>query len=202
MTDKRSMIMEAALRLLEQGGLPAVTTAALAREAKCSKETLYLLFKDRDDILSALVAEQSARLNALLEGIEGGDPLAALVEAGTRLLDLLTSDASLAINRAAMGDPSGQLSRILIEGGRNKTAPRLIRLLEQARRDGIMTFADGQEAFRIFYGLLIGDRQITALHRVEGARLSADERRALAERAVRALTVLFPPEPVGRIRVL
>ncbi len=202
MTDKRSVILEAALKLLEQGGLSAVTTAALAREAKCSKETLYHLFKDRDGILAALVAEQSARLNALLEDIEGGDPLAALVEAGTRLLDLLTSNASLAINRAALGDPSGQLSRILIEGGRDKTAPRLIRLLEQARDNGIMAFTDGFEVFRTFFGLLISDRQITALHRVEDARPSAEERRVLAERAVRALTVLFPPEPAGRIRLL
>ncbi|MEE1610608.1 TetR/AcrR family transcriptional regulator [Microvirga sp. CF3016] len=202
MADRRQAILEAALSLLERGGLQALTTAALAREAKCSKETIYLLFKDRDDILGTLVAEQSARLNGMLEGIDGDDPLDALTEAGARLLDLLTSDASLAINRAALGDPTGSLSRILIEAGRNRTAPLFIRLLEQARLHGRIGFTDGPEAFRTFYGLLIADRQITALHRVEGARPQPDERRILAERAVHGLAVLLPPQPVGRIRTL
>lgn len=195
MTEKRATILEAALRLLEQGGLPTVTTAALAREARCSKETLYALFKDRDDILAALVGYQSEKLNALLEN-PGPDarPLEALAEAGARLLGLLTSKASLAINRAALGDPSGALSRILIAAGRNRTAPLLSRLLEEARRAGDLGFNDPVEVYRAFYGLLIADRQIAALHRVEGALPTEEECRAHAVYAVAALEKLFPPK--------
>jgi AcrR family transcriptional regulator len=195
-TDRREAVLAAALRLLEQGGVPAVTTAALAREARCSKETLYGLFKDRDDILAALVSRQSARLNELLEGMGGeAQPLEALVDAGARLLDLLTSEASLAINRAALADPSGALSRVLVEAGRNRTAPLLMRLLEAARRSGHFDFPDAAEAYRAFYGLLIADRQIAALHRVEGSRPDPETRLALARRAVRDLALLFPGSP-------
>ncbi len=124
-SDRRQAVLAAALRLLEQGGVPAVTTAALAREARCSKETLYGLFKDRDDILAALVSRQSARLNELLEGMGGeAQPLEALVDAGARLLDLLTSEAFLAINRGALADPSGALSRVLPHPPTRLAAPR------------------------------------------------------------------------------
>ncbi len=193
MAEKRDTILDAALTLLEQGGLPAVTTGALARAARCSKETLYAIFRDRDDILAALVSRQSARLNDLLAGAGGeSKPLEALAEAGARLLDLLTSAGSLAINRAALADPSGTLSRILIEAGRNRTAPLLMRLLENAMQNGDIGFQDAAEAYRAFYGLLIADRQIAALHRVDGSRPSPEERAALARRAVRDLTILFP----------
>jgi len=199
-TDRRKTILETALRLLTQGGLPAVTTAALAREAKCSKETLYLLFKDRDDILAALVSRQSSVLNAHLEEADRHtEPMEALAEAGARLLDLLTSEASLAINRAALGDPTGTLSRILIEAGRNRTAPRMILLLEEAKRNGDLDFPDAVEAYRAFYGLLIADRQIAALHRVAGARPDPDACRILARRAIEAVRILFPGPRSGTI---
>ena len=190
----RDRILDAALALLEAGGLDAVTTNALARAAKCSKNTLYALFADRGAILSALVARRAGALNAALDGIEdAAAPREALVEAGARLLDLLTSPASLAINRAALGDASGELSRLLVAAGRDRSAPKIGRLLDRLRADGHLAFPDAQTAYRCFYGLLIADRQILALHRVPGARPDAEARRGIAGDAVAGLFTLFAP---------
>ncbi|EFG2587292.1 helix-turn-helix transcriptional regulator, partial [Escherichia coli] len=103
-------ILDAALGLLREKGLPGVTTNALAARARCSKDTLYTLFADRDAILAALIRRQAASLNERMlaeTAIDGMNDRARLVEAGALLYALLLSEASLAINRAAMADGSG-----------------------------------------------------------------------------------------------
>ncbi len=183
----------------EADGLDAVTTNALARKARCSKNTLYALFADRGAILAALVARQAGALNAALDGVEdAAAPRAALVEAGARLLDLLTSPASLAINRAALGDASGELSRVLVAAGRDRSAPGIKRLLDRLRADGRLAFSDTRAVYGCFYGLLIADRQILALHRVPDARPDAGARQAIAGRAVADLFKLFGTAPGRR----
>lgn len=192
--DRRNHILDAALALLTSGGLEAVTTAALARESRCSKSTLYALFADRTAILSALVARQADALNAALDGIDGAmPPRDALAEAGARLLDLLTSPASLAINRAALADATGTLSHILVEAGRDRSAPKFLDLFRRLRSDGTVEFADEAEVYRCFYGLLIADRQILALHGVKGARPGRAERRRIASQAVAGTLRLHAP---------
>lgn len=194
--DRRDRILDAALALLEQGGLEAVTTAALARDARCSKSTLYAEFADRDAILAALVQRQAAALNETVDRATrtdaDADPRAVLIAAGEALLDLLTSDGAVAINRAALADPEGGLSRILIAAGRDRSAPRILGLIERLREAGALGFDDVREVYRAFYGLLISDRQILALHRVPGARPSKAERRQIAERAAAGIERLFP----------
>lgn len=197
--DARDRILDAALSLLEAGGAGAVTTAALAREARCSKSTLYAEFADRDAILAALVERQAGALNETLdralsgrgEEVPARDALAA---AGEALLDLLTSDAALAVNRAAIAEQSGALSAILIASGKARSAPRIAALIERLRDDGVLAFESTLEVYRVFYGLLISDRQILALHRTPGARPSGAERKAVAAAAVVALERLFPPD--------
>lgn len=195
---RQDRILDAALALLEQGGVGAVTTAALAKAARCSKSTLYAAYRDRDAILAALVERQAGALNRTLDAAlapEAGtrDPSEALVAAGEALLDLLTSDAALAINRAAMADPSGGLSRILVAAGKARSAPRIAALIERLRAATVIGAADTPTVYRAFYGLLIADRQILALHHVADARVGPDARRAIARAAVDGIRRLFPP---------
>lgn len=190
--ERRDEILDAALALLREKGLAGVTTAALAKAARCSKDTLYRLFEDRAAILAALVDRQATALNATLAVASAPvSPDAALAQAGAQLLRLLTSEASLAINRAALADPSGELSRILIQRGKERSAPRIASLIAQLHSSGLARIGDGQEAYRIFYGLLIGDRQILALH---GARYRSEDPELVAGRAVAGFLRLHAPE--------
>jgi AcrR family transcriptional regulator len=190
--ERRDEILDAALALLREKGLAGVTTAALAKTARCSKDTLYRLFDDRAAILAALVDRQATALNATLTTALGpASADAALVQAGAQLLRLLTSEASLAINRAALADPTGELSRILIQRGKERSAPRIASLIAQLHSTGLARINDGQEAYRIFYGLLIGDRQILALH---GARYRSEDPELVARRAVAGFLRLHAPD--------
>lgn len=191
--ERGGQILDAASELLKKGGLQAVTTAALARKAKCSKDTLYTLFKDRDAILAALVERQASALNATIDEMDpASSPGDALIAAGAQLLELLISDAALAINRAALADASGALSRILIDAGKNRSAPKIMSLIRQMDDQGDIAVIDVTETYRTFYGLLIGDRQILALHRVKDAGLNRESCSAIARRAVRRLVLLYP----------
>ncbi|GFZ83240.1 hypothetical protein GCM10011497_10000 [Elstera cyanobacteriorum] len=191
--NRRNQILTHAEAILRSGGLAALTTNALAKAARCSKETLYDLFADRDALIAAVIDRQAEALNAALtEGLSGGDPAAQLVRVGERLLDLLTSDTGLAINRAALGDPSGRWSALLLAHGRNRSAPLILDLLARWRAAGGIGFSDVRPVYQAFYGLLIGDRQIAALHRAPEARPSQAERRDAAEWAVAGLARLFP----------
>jgi AcrR family transcriptional regulator len=188
--ERRDEILDAALALLREQGLAGVTTAALAKAARCSKVTLYRLFEDRAAILAALVDRQASTLNATLTAAPGpASPDMALAQAGAQLLRLLTSEASLAINRAALADPTGELSRILIQRGKERSAPKIASLIAQLHEAGLARINDGQEAYRIFYGLLVGDRQILALH---GARYRPEDPEGVARRAVGDFLRLHP----------
>lgn len=190
--ERRDEILDAALALLRDKGLAGVTTAALAKAARCSKDTLYRLFEDRAAILAELVDRQASVLNATLTAAPGSlSPDAALAQAGAQLLRLLTSEASLAINRAALADPTGELSRILIQRGKERSAPKLASLISYLQDAGLVRISDSQEAYRIFYGLLIGDRQILALH---GARHRTEDPELVARRAVADFLRLHAPD--------
>jgi AcrR family transcriptional regulator len=192
---RRDDILDAALKLLRGSGLAGVTTAGLAREARCSKDTLYMLFEDRDAILAALIDRQASELNAALQhSDQSASPVEALTDIGTGLLTLLTSEASLAINRAALADPTGNLSRILIKRGKERSAPKIVALIEELDKAGIIAAADTLDAYRTFYGLLIADRQILALHGVHEGRGKSDAPDGVAARAVERFLRIYAPQ--------
>lgn len=104
----RSQILAAAASLVAEGGLRAVTMAALARRAKVAKATVYNHFRDRDEILRALLhAERDALLahcadrpgdelaaaaawlgsHPVLAGLRGHDPGVVLGLAGAAVRD-------------------------------------------------------------------------------------------------------------------
>lgn len=191
--NRRNQILTQAEAILRSGGLAALTTNALAKAARCSKETLYDLFADRDALIAAVIDRQAEALNAALtEGLSGGDPAEQLVKVGERLLDLLTSDTGLAINRAALSDPSGRWSALLLAHGRDRSAPLILDMLIRWRTAGGIGFRDVRPVYRAFYGLLVGDSQIAALHRAPDARPGEDERQARAKGAVAGIARLFP----------
>lgn len=60
-------LLDATERLLRDGGYGAATTTAVAEEAGVGVGTVYTYFRDRDDLLAALLA---ARLDGILEAVE------------------------------------------------------------------------------------------------------------------------------------
>jgi AcrR family transcriptional regulator len=74
---KIELILEAAIRLLGKGGLAALTTNAVAETAGVSIGTLYQYFANKDAILDALAARETAGLSErVLRAVQEPEPMA------------------------------------------------------------------------------------------------------------------------------
>ena len=82
------------------------------------------------------------------------------------LLDVLSGDQSLALNRLAIGQTSregSKLGRMLLERGRRQMGKRAASLLEAGRRAGLLHFDSGETAYETLYGLVVADLHVRRL---------------------------------------
>jgi AcrR family transcriptional regulator len=187
-TQRQNEVLEVALRLLVEGGEPALTTAGLARAANCSKESLYKWFGDREGLLAAMIAFQAAKVRTLAPGRDA--PGAAefrrhlAVFAGD-LLAVLSGEVSIALNRLAIGQASrdgSRLGKLVLDRGRRTIEARARMLLEVGREGGYIAYDDASEAYGALYGLIVQDLHVRLLL---GDRVpSAGERVRAADRAI------------------
>ncbi|WP_269456252.1 TetR/AcrR family transcriptional regulator C-terminal domain-containing protein [Rhizobium quercicola] len=188
---RQNAVLDSALRLLVDGGERALTTAGVARAANCSKESLYKWFGDRDGILSAMIGYQASKVRTLDERAETltADSLRAhLVVFARDLLDVLSGDVSLALNRLAIGQASrdgSHLGQMLQERGRRQIGKRAGGLLDAGRRAGLLRFDNGEEAYGMLYGLVVTDLHLRMLLG-EDMKLTKQDFSRRAERAVDA----------------
>lgn len=156
------MLEAAHLELLDHG-YEKLTMLGVASRAGASKETLYSWFGNREGLFSALItqnADESAeRVSAALA--QGGDPRHTLTGYAVGLLGLLTSGASVALNRAAMSSP--ELADVLLQSGRYRVGPIVEDYLQRLSDDGVIVIESAPDAFELLYGLVIQDTQITVL---------------------------------------
>lgn len=160
-------VLSAVLDLMvrEGGGF---SMAAVAKQASCSKETLYRWFGDRDGLLTATVRWQAAKV-IMPELNRDGVTLAAfslcLREFAESWLQVITGDISVALNRLAVshaGNNKTNLGKIVLENGPFAMRERLQPIFELGHASGFLN-ADPEEAFRTFFGLVVADTQIRAL---------------------------------------
>ncbi|KZL21429.1 Bacterial regulatory protein, tetR family [Pseudovibrio axinellae] len=168
-TDRQRAVLDKALELLVEGGEKALTTAAIARAAGCSKESLYKWFGDRDGLLAAIVTRQASKV------IPGADQAADMSEAELRaalevfaknLLETISGDVSLALNRLAIGQASKAetgLGAVLEKSGRARIGRQTTALLERGCTQGYLNCEDPQEAYSTLYGLVVRDQHIRML---------------------------------------
>lgn len=146
--------------------------AAVAARAGSSKETLYRWFGDRDGLFAALIQRNADRSSTKISQRlgEGDRDLTietfreSLVAYAAGLLELLSSESSVALNRAAMND--SKLRTLLLEEGRHRVGPAVERFLAKGERAGLIsvTGVGGAEpAFELLYGLVVRDTQIRVL---------------------------------------
>jgi AcrR family transcriptional regulator len=190
--EKRSLrqqqIEAAAYEVLEAKGYGGTSMQGIAKQARASNETLYKWYGDKQGLFRALVTRNAEEVKSHLE-VElktDHDALSILSTLGPKLLDLLTGDRAVALNRAAAADTSGELGATLSKAGRDTVFPLLEQVLLRAKEEGQLRFEHSGEAVGLYLDLLIGDQQI---RRVIG-RLpapTAEFREARAQRAVELL---------------
>jgi len=196
---RQSAVLEEALSLLVEGGEKALTTAGVARAANCSKESLYKWFGDRDGLLAAMIAYQASKVRTYEptgSKLTREELRAHLLTFVRDLVDVLSGDVSLALNRLSIGQAGaggGKLGRLMLERGRGPIGKRAMALLDAGRRSGLLDFSDGGEAYQTLYGLAVSDLHVRMLLGVspETARKEFGSR---GERAVDAFLRLYGAE--------
>lgn len=164
--EKRSLrqqqIEAAAYAVLEVKGYSGTSMLGIAKQAHASNETLYSWYGDKQGLFRALVTRNAEEAKAYLETeLETDhDALSILGALGPKLLDLLTGDRAVALNRAAAADSSGELGATLSKAGRDAIFPLLEQVLLRARHEGQLNFELPDEAVGLYLDLLIGDQQI------------------------------------------
>ncbi|WP_395674613.1 TetR/AcrR family transcriptional regulator [Inquilinus sp.] len=167
--ERQRAVLDAALAVLERQGYAGTSMLDIAREARASKETLYAWFGDKRGLFAALVADNAAAVNAVIEAMPNGPAETPIVdvlsEFGAALLTLLLGPRAIAINRAAAAEAArdGELGRLLVASGRAATGGRMVALLRDRAARGDIEIDDPEEAFSVFLGLLLRDLQIQVL---------------------------------------
>lgn len=187
-TARKAQIEEAAYAVIRENGYSGASMLSVAKRAKASNETLYNWYGDKLGLFSAMVDSNANRIAKVLRGAleTGNDPLETLHKLGPVLLDVLTGDRAVALNRAAATDTTGELGSALAQSGRNAVAPLIGETLERARQAGILTFDDTSAATDLFLGLLIGDMQL----RCVTGQIDAPDSNTRQERSRRAIEFL------------
>jgi TetR/AcrR family transcriptional regulator, multidrug resistance operon repressor len=73
--NKRTSICQKALKMIVEKGFDGLSMQKLAKAANVSPATIYIYFKDRDDLIMKLWAEEMEKLvEATLEGFDPADP--------------------------------------------------------------------------------------------------------------------------------
>ena len=166
---RQNAVLETALQLLVSRGESGLTTSGIARAARCSKESLYKWFGDREGLLAALVAYQAGKVRIIDETAAPktrAEFRRALVMFAEDLAGVLLGDVSLALNRLAIAGAAREgssLGRALNEHGKKRIENRAKALLMAGRRLGHIRFDDPEEAYQTLYGLIIGDTHIRRL---------------------------------------
>ena len=162
---RQDQIEQAAYAVLDAKGYGGTSMLAIAKAAKASNETLYNWYGDKTGLFAALVRRNAAEVKALLEDqiAAGGDAVDTLARVGPVLLQLVTSDRAVALNRAAAADPTGELGRVLAAEGRETVAPLIAQIIAEGRAQGRLVFDDLAVACETWLGLLIGDIQIRCI---------------------------------------
>lgn len=160
--------LDAAFALLIERGYEGTSMLAIAERARASKEILYAWFGDKQGNFAALVQENAAAANRGLQRALA-DPDAAtaavLERFGAGFLRLILGERAIALNRAAMSAAatSGELGRLLVANGRERTGALVVRYLEIQRAVSRLAFAEAEGAFGVLLGLLLRDWQVRAL---------------------------------------
>jgi len=186
--ERRHRIEAAAYEVLEQVGYRSASILAIARRARASNETLYQWYGNKQGLFLALVQANARAIHDQLDAPTPVSALGALEALGPVLLEMLTSDRAVCLNRAAAADVSdtGALGASIADGGRRAVLPRLIDLLERLREERVIDWGPGgtvAAAAETYIALLIGDWQI---RRVIGV-MTRPTRARIAARAGQAL---------------
>jgi len=169
---RKLAIFDAAYTVMAEKGYKGTSMLAVAKAAGASNETLYNWFGNKQGLFAAMVEENARSASDVLSKVfDDTDPLETLEVFGARLLELITGEKAIALNRAAAADVAegGILGNLIAEHGRRKVVPMVSRTFQIAQQLGLIRQHDPDEIAEIYIAMLLADIQIRRVIGVTGA---------------------------------
>lgn len=147
---KRRQIVEGARQIFLARGFDAASMNDIAKAAGVSKGTLYVYFKDKEQLFAAIVQQECA---SHAEGVflldpEDRDVEAVLARIGTEYVNFLCSEGKASSLRIviAIADRMPEIGKAFYETGPSNGIKRLAAYLEAQVKAGVLVIEDCQIA--------------------------------------------------------
>lgn len=190
---KAERILEAARQLVFSEGLQAVTMERVAQEAGVSKVTLYARFSNRNELLSALVANEVNVIHQALgptastrESLQAG--LMAFVQAMKSIIH--GEDYRQLVLMMGSIPQSNQDLCAVYRNGPEKTHQVLADYLAHAARQGLIECPQPLESAETLMGMICGLDILRLTYRADVVTPSPEQIRLFAARIVRAFLAM------------
>jgi AcrR family transcriptional regulator len=162
---KREQILDGALRVFTQMGFDAASMNDITREAGVSKGTLYVYFKNKEDLFAAMIERQKLRIfGKLQEILEKNLPIAeTLHDFGVLFCTHLLSEKTIRGMRIVIGviDRMPGLANLFMVSGPNSGPVMLANYLQKQLDGGVLKDVDDP----MMVGRQFGDLCLAGLFR-------------------------------------
>lgn len=149
-TAKRQQILAGAHEVFVTLGFDLASMDDIVRAAGVSKSTLYVYFRSKEELFTALIAEERERYFEEIGAIftDPGHPAETLTIYGTRLARKLTSVAAIRANRTVINvvERMPELGRSFYESGPLRAVGLLARYLDSAVAAGTLRVGNTETA--------------------------------------------------------
>lgn len=161
MTDKSELIIQAALKIFYQRGYGSVSIEEIAREAEVAKGTIYLYFKDKDELFfrSVLYVIEFIEATTREVAVDSKDPFQTLSKIAYAQLHSFLQNKHFCglfyiISNPGLVRNREKLFNILLEK-ENSLLSFITRIIEQGKNAGfIQSTLDAKEVAYLFQGML------------------------------------------------
>lgn len=158
----RERIVEAARDLLSEEGLAALSMRSIAERIEYSPATIYLYFRDKDELVRQVVHAgferlqefSAAELKKLPETADGADQYAATGRAYVRFA--LENTAYFRVMFELPGSASVECPEATETAGEENAFDEVVARLDRAKQEGSLTVPDARRAALIGWGLIHG----------------------------------------------
>lgn len=163
---KVRQLLEAAGRLFMELPYDAVSTDAIAREAKVSKATLYVYFSSKDNLFATLIGARCSEIASdVWDASSTLDVRQELLQFACQFIDMLESPDTMPLYRSIVSQSTRfpELGRLFYEAGPKRFEARLAKFLAEAARRGLLRMPDPELGALQFVQLMAGDIPIRGL---------------------------------------
>ena len=185
---KDAQILCSASRLFMEHGVQGTTMEQIAREAGVSKLTLYRRYPDKNTLFTAILNDKCRQYlpEDIFEVSPGAQPSDALTRLGTSLLELITSNDAVDLNRVITTESAHnpQLTAQFYASGPLRTKTRLIEMMSSLKSSGAVKIDDPTLAAEMFSALIVGSELIKCCNMNIGPRPNITQIQAYVQKAV------------------